>query len=57
MDEPSDHGFMYQRSIEDPDGNILEFFFMEPQAVEQGPDAFLAGQHPEAAGPFEVPEP
>ncbi|GAA1060697.1 VOC family protein [Agromyces bracchium] len=40
----SDLGFMYSRDLEDPDGNILEFFFMEPAAVEQGPDAFLAEQ-------------
>lgn len=35
-----DHGFMYTRTLEDPDGNILEFFFMEPEAAEQGPAAY-----------------
>lgn len=35
-----DHGFMYSRTLEDPDGNILEFLFMEPAAAEQGPDAY-----------------
>lgn len=33
----TDHGFMYTRDLEDPDGNILEFFWMDPAAVEQGP--------------------
>lgn len=40
--ETEDYGFMYQRSLEDPDGHILEFFFMEPDAVEQGSEAYLA---------------
>lgn len=35
-----DHWFMYTRTLEDPDGNILEFFFMEPEAAEQGPAAY-----------------
>jgi len=39
-----DHGFMYSRTLEDPDGNILEFLFMEPQAAEDGPEAYLADQ-------------
>ncbi|MCM3658686.1 glyoxalase [Agromyces mediolanus] len=42
--EAQDYGFMYSRDLEDPDGNVLEFLFMEPAAAEQGPDAFLAGQ-------------
>lgn len=37
-----DYGFMYSRDLEDPDGNILEFLFMEPQAAEQGPAVYLA---------------
>ncbi len=41
---PQDHGFMYSRTLEDPDGNILEFLFMEPDAAEQGPDAYLESQ-------------
>ncbi len=28
---PQDHGFMYQRTLEDPDGNIWEPFWMEAQ--------------------------
>ena len=41
---PQDYGFMYSRDLEDPDGNVLEFAYMEPSAVEQGPDAYLAAQ-------------
>ena len=42
--EAKDYGFMYSRDLEDPDGNGVEFFFMEPQAADQGPDAYLAEQ-------------
>ena len=42
--EAQDYGFMYSRDLEDPDGNILGFLYMEPAAVEQGPDAFMAQQ-------------
>ena len=37
---PSDYGFMYQRQLTDPDGNILEFGYMDPVAAAQGPEAF-----------------
>jgi predicted lactoylglutathione lyase len=40
----SDYGFMYQRQLTDPDGNILEFGWMDPVASEQGPEAFAAQQ-------------
>jgi predicted lactoylglutathione lyase len=40
----ADYGFMYQRQLTDPDGNILEFGWMEPAAAEQGPEAFLSQQ-------------
>ncbi|MGW8482864.1 VOC family protein [Microbacterium sp. NPDC055903] len=40
--EPQDLGFMYSRDLEDPDGNVLEFLYMDPAAAEQGPEAFLA---------------
>jgi uncharacterized protein len=36
----SDYGFMYQRQLNDPDGNILEFGWMDPVAAQQGPEAF-----------------
>lgn len=39
----NDYGFMYQRGINDPDGNLLELGWMDPVAAEQGPEAF-AGQ-------------
>jgi predicted lactoylglutathione lyase len=40
----SDYGFMYQRQLTDPDGNILEFGYMDPAAAEQGPEAFADQQ-------------
>ena len=40
--DAQDYGFMYSRDLEDPDGNILEFLYMDPQAAEQGPEAFIA---------------
>lgn len=44
-DRPAaDYGFMYQRQVSDPDGNILEFGYMDPVAAEQGPEAFAAQQ-------------
>lgn len=42
LGEPSDYGFMYSRAVEDPDGNGLDFVFMEPAAIEKGPEAYLA---------------
>lgn len=35
----ADYGFMYQRQVADPDGNILEFGWMDPVAAAQGPGA------------------
>ena len=35
---------MYQRQLTDPDGNILEFGYMDPVAAEQGPEAFVTQQ-------------
>jgi predicted lactoylglutathione lyase len=40
----ADYGFMYQRQLTDPDGNIIEFGFMDPAAAEQGPEAFANQQ-------------
>ena len=42
--EASDYGFMYQRTLTDPDGNIIEFGWMDPVAAQQGPDAFAEQQ-------------
>ena len=33
VNPPEDHGFMYQRTIEDPDGHVWEPFWMDPAAV------------------------
>jgi predicted lactoylglutathione lyase len=40
----ADYGFMYQRQLTDPDGNLLEFGWMDPRAAEQGPEAFASQQ-------------
>lgn len=31
-----DHGFMYQRSFQDPDGHVWEIFHMDMSAVPEG---------------------
>jgi predicted lactoylglutathione lyase len=33
--DPQDHGFMFGRSFEDPDGQIWEIIWMVPSAVKQ----------------------
>jgi hypothetical protein len=43
-----DYGFMYSRDLEDPDGNILEFLYMDPVAAEKGPEAYAAEQAAQA---------
>jgi len=30
---PQDYGFMFSRSVQDPDGNVWEFFWMDPAAM------------------------
>ncbi|MGX5681148.1 VOC family protein [Schumannella luteola] len=40
----ADYGFMYQRQLTDPDGNLIEFGWMDPVAAEQGPEAYAAQQ-------------
>lgn len=40
----ADYGFMYQRQLSDPDGNILEFGWMDPVAAAQGPEASVNQQ-------------
>jgi predicted lactoylglutathione lyase len=47
--EPQDYGFMVQHSMEDPDGHVIEFMWMDPKAAEQGPEAFMAEQGAGAA--------
>jgi predicted lactoylglutathione lyase len=39
----ADYGFMYQRQLNDPDGNILEFGWFDPAAA-QAPEAVAAQQ-------------
>lgn len=33
--EPQDHGFMYGRSYQDPDGHIWELFYMDQNFVQK----------------------
>lgn len=46
-----DYGFMYSRDLEDPDGNLLSYLFMEPAAAELGPEAYMAKQGASAQPP------
>lgn len=39
-----DQGFMYGRSFYDLDGHHWEVLWMEPKAVESGPEAYTASQ-------------
>jgi predicted lactoylglutathione lyase len=42
--EPQDFGFMYQRGLTDPDGNPIDFGWMDPVASAQGPEAAMNQQ-------------
>lgn len=42
VNPPEDHGFMFQRTIEDPDGHVWEPFWMDP--------AMASGEAHEGAG-------
>jgi uncharacterized protein len=42
-----DFGFMYSRDLEDPDGNVVAFIYMVPEAAEKGPEAYMA-EHAQA---------
>jgi uncharacterized protein len=42
VDDAEDHGFMYARSFYDLDGHGWQGMWMDPAAVEQGPEAFAA---------------
>lgn len=39
VNPPEDHGFMYQRTILDPDGHVWEPFWMDPAFAEGGAQA------------------
>lgn len=41
-DGAEDYGFMYSRSFFDLDGHGWQVMWMDPAAVEQGPEAFVA---------------
>lgn len=41
--DPMDHGFMYGRSFDDPDGHLWEVMWMDPAALEQGSAAEPTG--------------
>ena len=42
--EATDFGFMYQRGLTDPDGNVIDFGWMDPVAAEQGPGVYADQQ-------------
>ncbi|MDQ1633889.1 MAG: uncharacterized protein QOJ32_698 [Frankiaceae bacterium] len=44
VDDAEDYGFMYSRSFFDLDGHGWQVMWMDPAAVEQGPEAFAASQ-------------
>jgi hypothetical protein len=44
-DGAEDYGFMYSRSFFDLDGHGWQVMWMDPAAVEQGPEAFAASAH------------
>ena len=39
---------MYSRDLDDPDGNSLGFLYMDPEAAEKGPEAYMAEQGAQA---------
>lgn len=39
-----DYGFMYTRTFYDPDGHHWELIWMDPKAVEAGPQEYMASQ-------------
>lgn len=39
VNPPQDHGFMFQRSLLDPDGHLWEPFWMDPAMAAGGTDA------------------
>jgi uncharacterized protein len=43
-DDAEDHGFMYSRSFFDLDGHGWQVMWMDPMAMEQGPEAFAASR-------------
>jgi uncharacterized protein len=50
VDDAEDHGFMYSRSFYDLDGHGWQVMWMDPAAVEQGPEPVAASTQ-DADGP------
>ncbi|MFE2578502.1 VOC family protein [Streptomyces sp. NPDC059378] len=48
-DDAEDYGFMYSRSFYDLDGHGWQVMWMDPAAVEQGPEEFAASTQPTEA--------
>lgn len=44
LKDAQDYGFMYSRDFEDPDGNEFIVLWMDPKAVEVGPEKWAATQ-------------
>jgi uncharacterized protein len=42
VDDAEDYGFMYSRSFYDLDGHGWQVMWVDPAAVERGPEAFAA---------------
>jgi predicted lactoylglutathione lyase len=42
-DDAEDHGFMYTRSFFDLDGHGWQVMWMDPAALQQGPEPVAAG--------------
>ena len=40
--DTEDHGFMYGRSYDDPDGHSWQIFWMDPAAAAVGPEEYAA---------------
>ena len=40
----ADYGFMYQRQLTDPDGHLLEFGYMNPDAAQPDPEDVTSQQ-------------
>lgn len=49
INPPQDYGFMYQRTLVDPDGHVWEPVWMDPAMAESGPPDAEAATHERAA--------
>src|SRR5215212_5719064 len=53
-DGAEDHGFMYSRSFFDLDGHGWQVMWMDPAALQQGPEAFAATETAPLSGAFRL---